>query len=510
MRVFSGLASVAAVATIAAVAPGAAQAAQRFAAPSSKLTTGSCDASAPCDLVFAVQGASVGDEVVLAPGGYKVTTPLSPSVPIVLRGSADRPRPHIKADSKLGAPTLTFTAGGTLRHLAIRTSEPMQSALVLQGGLAEDLVLRSEGGDAVKVLGSPSPSVLRDAVALSGDATVGRAAVTLSDGSGGGDIALRNVTAYGAGTGAIGVRCETSAGRSGLVNVIARGTAADIDASGPGAACSADHSAFRPLLSPGLGLGTANLSVDPHFVDVADGDLRLAADSPLIDGGAFDPLLGTSDPDGRPRTLGFAPDIGAYEQGDFLFGEEARRVAPPKLGKSITVARVRGRVTVRTPRGRHFLLGRVASVPVGSIMDARRGDIAVRTALDAGGSTQTGGFRGGRFQVRQRPTAGGMTSIILRGGDFRRCRARPRGRAVVLASRSRRVRRLWSRDRGGRFRTHGRNSIATARGTAWLTVDRCDGTLTRVTEGAVAVRDRRARRTVLVRKSRSYLARSRR
>jgi hypothetical protein len=72
------------------------------------------------------------------------------------------------------------------------------------------------------------------------------------------------------------------------------------------------------------------------------------------------------------------------------------------------------------------------------------------------------------------------------------------------------VRRLWARDRGGRFRTHGRNSVATARGTAWLTVDRCDGTLTVVSEGAVEVRDGRRRRTVLVRKGRKYLARARR
>jgi hypothetical protein len=72
------------------------------------------------------------------------------------------------------------------------------------------------------------------------------------------------------------------------------------------------------------------------------------------------------------------------------------------------------------------------------------------------------------------------------------------------------VRRLWGRDNGGRFRTHGRHSHATVRGTRWVTVDRCDGTLTRVTEGAVSVRDRVRRRTVLVRSGHSYLAKSRR
>ena len=47
----------------------------------------------------------------------------------------------------------------------------------------------------------------------------------------------------------------------------------------------------------------------------------------------------------------------------------------------------------------------------------------------------------------------------------------------------------------------------TARGTAWITRDRCDGTVTRVLEGAVAVRDRKRHKTVLVRAGHRYLAR---
>ena len=70
------------------------------------------------------------------------------------------------------------------------------------------------------------------------------------------------------------------------------------------------------------------------------------------------------------------------------------------------------------------------------------------------------------------------------------------------------MRKLWGRDSGGSFRTHGRHSQATVRGTRWLTVDRCDGTLTRVTSGAVSVRDFRRHRTVLVRAGHSYLARA--
>jgi hypothetical protein len=518
-RPWGGRAILAAVALAAALSPASAQAAQRFATPSGGATSGSCAAGTPCELGFAVDGASAGDEVVVLPGDYSVGS-LSPTVPIVLRGAVGRPRPRIVGSS--GSTVLSFKEGGAVRHLALQATGALQDALTLQGGVGEDLLLRSSGGDAAKLVGSRSGTVLRDTVAHTTAAGASLAALKLRDGgnsgsgSGGGEIALRNVTAYAPGAGGAAIRCETSEDASSIVNVIARGSVADIDALKAGGNCVASHSAFRPLLSLGMAPGTANLSADPHFQDAAAGDLRLSQGSPLVDGGAFDALLGPVDPDGRPRVLGFAPDIGAYELGDFFLpGDEGGTPAeapPPVIGETITVAPVKGKIKVRSPRGKRFRLRGVVSVPVGSLIDARRGTVAIRTALGGNGATQTGSFRGGQFRVRQSAALGGLTDIVLRGGSFRRCRTRARGRAVALASgrRGRRVRRLWSRDRGGRFRTQGRNSIATARGTAWLTVDRCDGTLTRVTEGAVEVRDRRRKRTVLVRKGREYLARARR
>ena len=71
------------------------------------------------------------------------------------------------------------------------------------------------------------------------------------------------------------------------------------------------------------------------------------------------------------------------------------------------------------------------------------------------------------------------------------------------------MRRLWAKDDHGRFRTHGRDSVATTRGTLWSTEDRCTGTLTRVKQGKVLVRPRHSRRTVLVSAGHKYLARAR-
>ena len=70
------------------------------------------------------------------------------------------------------------------------------------------------------------------------------------------------------------------------------------------------------------------------------------------------------------------------------------------------------------------------------------------------------------------------------------------------------MRQLWGSGEGA-FRTVGRFSSATVRGTTWLTNDRCDGTLTKVTAGKVGVRDFVLKKTVVVKKGKSYLAQAR-
>jgi hypothetical protein len=147
-------------------------------------------------------------------------------------------------------------------------------------------------------------------------------------------------------------------------------------------------------------------------------------------------------------------------------------------------------------------------VPVGSIVDARHGTIALASETAAG--TQTGQFRGAVFQVAQSARGGGMTELHLKGGSFAACGRTAKTVAHAAGKRKRAVRTLWGKDKGGRFRTHGRDSVATVRGTRWVTVDRCDGTLTRVTRGAVDVRPRRGGRTVTVRAGDSLFTRHRR
>ena len=186
--------------------------------------------------------------------------------------------------------------------------------------------------------------------------------------------------------------------------------------------------------------------------------------------------------------------------------------AEPEFAESVVVA-PEGKIKVKAPGGDWATLPAGAELPVGAAVDARQGHVAL-TSEGCRGGTQTGTFGGGIFSVRQSRAACGRVDVYLRGGNFRQCRhvaqRRAGGSLVASASRARRVRALWGRDRGGRFRSHGRHSHATVRGTRWVTVDRCDSTLTRVTDGAVAVRDYARHRTVLVRAGRSYVAKSRR
>jgi hypothetical protein len=188
--------------------------------------------------------------------------------------------------------------------------------------------------------------------------------------------------------------------------------------------------------------------------------------------------------------------------------------APITLGASVGVAPLKGTVTVKVPGAAGFTaLGAGATVPVGAVLDTRKGTVQLTTAVD-GGQTQTATFHSGVFEVRQSPTGHGLTDIVLRGPALGCPRVRRSGSATARAAAAQARRRppkrqLWARDRGGRFRTHGKNSVATVRGTSWVTTDTCAGTRTTVREGSVSVRDTRRHRTIVVRAGKSYLARRR-
>ncbi len=182
----------------------------------------------------------------------------------------------------------------------------------------------------------------------------------------------------------------------------------------------------------------------------------------------------------------------------------------PVLGESVLVAPVRGRVLVRSPGASQFTeLPGPLLIPVGSELDTTEGEVELTSALP-GGATQSGSFRDGRFRVLQQVDAGGLTELDLTGGDFATvCSDAGAGRReplYVIGEGGASVRRLWGSAKG-KFRTRGRYSSTTVRGTIWLTDDRCGGTLTQVNEGSVAVSDFARDEEIELEAGESYLAR---
>ena len=196
----------------------------------------------------------------------------------------------------------------------------------------------------------------------------------------------------------------------------------------------------------------------------------------------------------------------------------------PVIGVAVNVAAVRGTVTVAVPSAAARASGARASqkglefvpltadrqIPVGSFLDTRRGTVELVSATGRGAKTQSGRFNAGLFQVLQgrARSARGLTELRLKGSSFKRCRTGgAAGRAGAAQVSRRTIRRLRANARG-RFRTRGRRSSATVRGTIWTTTDRCDGTLTKVSRGKVVVRDLRRRRNITLTRGKSYLARA--
>jgi hypothetical protein len=182
----------------------------------------------------------------------------------------------------------------------------------------------------------------------------------------------------------------------------------------------------------------------------------------------------------------------------------------PVIGVSVNLAPAKPVVLVKQPGARKFApLVAPAQVRVGSIIDARKGRVRITIANGRGGF-DTADFYEGVFKILQLTKPGSVAALQLYGGSFKGC---PRAPKPVLFSRKRlspkrSVRHLWGSGTGS-FRTVGRYSSATIRGTTWLTDDRCDGTRMRVTKGQVGVRDFVQRKTIVVKAPRSYFARPR-
>ncbi len=215
----------------------------------------------------------------------------------------------------------------------------------------------------------------------------------------------------------------------------------------------------------------------------------------------------------------------------------------PVLGRTAVAIPVSGVVSVELPRDKSAKTARSGAptpgpavaatrsgfvrltaprtIPIGSRVDARLGSIEVITATGRGRQTQSGRFGGGAFTVHQstkRDRSGLTTLTLLQGATSGEpghsvCGA-PKVKSGTIAHASshpplsRRVLQTLRASAHGSFRTRGRYSAGTVRGTTWDTINRCDGTLTIVHAGMVLVTDFATHKSIAVHAGHSYLAKA--
>ena len=207
------------------------------------------------------------------------------------------------------------------------------------------------------------------------------------------------------------------------------------------------------------------------------------------------------DDNGATTTTG-DPGTDTTPTGDAGVPTDLPPAAAPVLDRSAAVAPVSGDVQVKLPGGAYVPLSAGASIPMGATVDASGGAVELTSAHDASGTPQSATFRGGICKLEsQSKGATPVTNLRLTDGNF----TAACGRAALSFAKRPPVRELWGSGHGN-FKTVGRYSAATVRGTIWLTRDTCDGTLTIVKRGVVAVRDNVHRITVLVHAGHSYFA----
>ncbi|MBA3300817.1 MAG: DUF11 domain-containing protein [Thermoleophilaceae bacterium] len=183
--------------------------------------------------------------------------------------------------------------------------------------------------------------------------------------------------------------------------------------------------------------------------------------------------------------------------GTVLGSEPEPSIAPPENARSVNLVPVRGTVLVN---GRPITAA--VHIPIGSVVDTSNGEVELFSASPTG-EIQSAKFYDGSFKVLQErgdPT----TELKLLGGRLGDCSKRSR-KVRGRASGAKPGRRVWG-DGKGKFRTNGRNSSASVRGTKWFVEDTCKGTSTKVVNGVVTVRDFAKRKTIRLTAGQSYLA----
>ncbi len=186
---------------------------------------------------------------------------------------------------------------------------------------------------------------------------------------------------------------------------------------------------------------------------------------------------------------------------------------PPVLGQTENASPVTGTVFIKTSSGAFVPLTGATQLRTGTEIDALHGSLKLLASVSKH-KTDHGVFGGAVFKLTQ---AGhgllkGLTTLKLvenpfKGGpSYSLCKRGKKAGDASAAAVSNKVLQLLHASAHGKFRTSGKYSAATVRGTIWTVADRCDGTLTHDVTDSVAVNDFVHHRTIILHAGQSYLA----
>jgi hypothetical protein len=330
-----------AVAISLAVAPASAGAATRFASPTGG-NSPTCPSDDPCALQWAIEVvATVGDEVILAPGTYSETTdPLLIDLSKYVHGAYGQPIPEVIFTNPPGLSDAVRVSGNAvLGRVSIRQTlgDAGDSALLIDGGTAEQVTARTDAAQNSACRMARPGGLLRDSVCWSSIGTAGVYVVATGDGV----APLETVTATLRNTNAIahvdgsGLVAEATGDAVTAVdarNVIADGPDSDVMAAedaGDTTTVALENSNYATTSTSGTGVpfitapGTGtNQTASPAFANAASGNFHQLASSPTVDAGGTFFLMGSLDFDGESRSVdgspscipsAVRPDIGADE-----------------------------------------------------------------------------------------------------------------------------------------------------------------------------------------------------
>jgi hypothetical protein len=291
-----------------------------------------CTKPKPCNVIEAVALAPAGATVLLLPGTYgaqsALTAPIADTAMITIETQPGQKPATIKSSASPGAVVLDY--GSTVRDLVV--DNDADGGIVLNNGDADHLrvTTSSSTGQACSVIqGSVSDSLcaatgqfgyaVYDSVNDTGAAqdyfASVRGVTAVADGLEGQALDVGSAGSASVLLAATNSIFRDLGGYSPPVTALtySAGAASVIDLAACDFSGAAGGSFADGNFPPGtIVTGSGNITAPPKFTDSAKGQFTEATGSPTINRGEADPMHGT-DLAGEPRTVGKAPDMGAFE-----------------------------------------------------------------------------------------------------------------------------------------------------------------------------------------------------